>query len=466
MIPRGAIRGPLISDECFNYAEEEQPDQEPVSMNTPGESLMDILDDIYLGNVSTAHYASSEETFSDMFISSSGDCSDDTRSFAFSSQGSIALRSEKAPASSPSSSSSDSHHASMNMLLDRAFRSLICPRPMRTAAGIKLEKCSLGARLTDLAPSIFSPGYNEAVAARMALVPTLARFLTSFLQKSTSPSASEKKDRLIRQCLGMTSAESDQVVDPSRNEETKLKEVVQTHLWMTMTNGLRDSKPARRLKPLQPFSKPTLVKSDGSLGAEDFVHRGSASDPRSDIEMLGEGYDAHSEPICRKQGTDDGTQDADEDSEADGYEANLMEEYEDRLIGGFDHGNTDESKLLYDDPGDCSGRRRRPSDESSCQSPSMLEVQEMLPHPVPLTHLWAVTPAPSLSDVPNTPDANSDDRWSNLLDEAEPEVMCETGMMAGSNILTEYDGDVVDYEPDFEQWEFDEKQGFDNMLFD
>jgi hypothetical protein len=463
MIPRGALREPLNS-ECIHYADEAEPEQKSVRMKTPSESSMHMLHDIYLSNISTAHYASSEEMFSDMFNSPSVDSSNDTRSFAFSSQGSNAPSLEEAVQSSPSGSSSDSHDASMTMLLDSAFRNLICPRPMRTAPGIKPEKCSLEARLTDVAPSIFSPGYKEAIAARMTLVPAVARFLTSFLQKSRNPSASEKKNRLIGQYSGMTWAESHEVVDQSRNEETKLKEVVQTHLWMTMSNGLRDSKPARRLKPLQAFSSPALVKSDKSLGGEDVVHACAACDVSSDNEMLWEGYGTQSEPVCHERGTDDAIQDADEEDEADQYEANLIEEYEDRLIRGLDHCNTDESRLLYNDHDDRFPQRRRLSDENSRQSPSMLEVQETVPHPGRATHFWAVNPAPATSDVSDTPDANSDDRWSNLLNEAEPEVMCETGMIAGPSISTEDAGDV-DYEPDFEQWEFDEEQGLD-MLFD
>jgi hypothetical protein len=456
MIPRGALREPLISDECIDYADEEEPEQDSVSMKPPSESSMDMLHDIYLTNISTTHYASSEEIFSDIFNSPSVDSSNDTRSFAFSSQGSKAPRLEEAVQSSPSSSSSDSHDASMKMLLDSAFRNLICPRPMRTAPGIKLEKCSLGARLTDLAPSIFSPGYKEAIAARMSLVPTVARFLTSFLQKSRNPSASEKKDGLIGQYSAMTWGESHEVVDQSRNEETKLKEVVQTHLWMTMSNGLRDSKPARRLKPLQAFSSPALVKSDGSFGGEDVVHACGAPDVSSANEMLWEGCGTQSEPVCHERGIDEATQDADEEDEADQYEANLIEEYEDHLIRGLDHCNTDESRILYNDHDDrFQQQRRHLSDENSCQNISMLEVQEMIPHPGRATHSWVVNPAPATSDVSDTPDANSDDRWSNLLNEAEPEVMCETGMIAGPSISTEDAGDV-DYEPDFEQWEFDE----------
>jgi hypothetical protein len=462
MIPRCAMRGPLISDECINHAEKEQ---EPVSMNMPGESSTDMLDDTHIANISTAHSASSEEIFSDLFNNPSGDCSDDTQSLAFSSQGSKVLFSEDAPPSPPSSSSSEDHNASMNMLLDRAFRSSICPRPLQMAAGIKQEKCSLRARLIDIAPSIFSPGYNEAVAVRARLVPTVARFLTSFLQKSRSPSVSGKKDDLIRQCSGMTSAENDEVVDQSRNEETRLKEMVKTHLWMTMTNSLRDSKPARRLKPLQAFSKPTFGKSDGSLGTDDIVHGCGAIDQSSDNEMLGEGFGVRPEPIDHEALTTDGIQDVDDedDEEADEYEANLMEEYEDRLIRGFDHGETDEFELLHDDHEDCFERSRRPSDYSALQSPSsMLEGSGILHLPDPFSHSWAVTPAQAPSDVPATPELNSDDRWSNLLDE---EAMCEIAMIAEPDISTEYDSHV-DHEPDFEQWEFDEEQGFDNMLFD
>jgi hypothetical protein len=461
VILRCGMRVPLIFDEHCVNAEE----QVAACKDLPDESSMEILDDTNIVNLSTSHFASSEEIFLDLFNSPSGDLSDDTRSLAFSSQGSSVLCAEDTPPSTASGSLLDAQIPSINALLDGAFRNLICARPVRMMPGIRLETSSLGARLTDLVPSIFSPGYNEAVAARAALVPTVARFLTSFLQKSRSPSINVKKAELIRQFSGIKSADNDEEADQSQNEETRLKEVVKTHLWMTMTNGLRDSEPARRLKPLQAFSRPTLVNSHGLPRVKNSVHGCGAFGRSSDDEMLEEGYGNSSQHICHKSVNDDGIQDMDEDDEAEGYEADLIEEYEDGLMSGFEHGKTDELELLFNDNDD-RFKRRCPS---TFQSPSsMLELQGILPHSDPLTQTWAGTPAPTSSDIPNTPEINSDDKWSNLLDEAFPterEDIEETEMIAQPSFLTEYYGDV-DYEPDFEKWEFDDEQGIDDMLFE
>ena len=109
-------------------------------------------------------------------------------------------------------------------LTDTAFRTMLCARPTRTF-GVKPVAGNSVTPLSDIVPSVFATGYAQAVSERAPLIPAIAKFLASFL--STTEGAT------------------------SEDDSEKVKATLQGHLWMTMTNGLRDPEVAKRLKPLR-----------------------------------------------------------------------------------------------------------------------------------------------------------------------------------------------------------------------
>lgn len=126
-------------------------------------------------------------------------------------------------------------------LADIAIRSLICPRPMRSpAASLSCEENSLF-NLANLAPAVFIPGHREAVQSRAELIPTIAKSLCQFLQHS-EPKAHFAHNARESKASGIEhSAEA---------HSLEQKDNIKQHLWMTLTNGVKNVDLARKLKPL------------------------------------------------------------------------------------------------------------------------------------------------------------------------------------------------------------------------
>ena len=74
------------------------------------------------------------------------------------------------------------------LLLDSGFRSILCDRPYRTMAGIKINASEGRISLADLAPSIFSPGYHFVRISDAALYLHLSNegFTAGYLRPDTS----------------------------------------------------------------------------------------------------------------------------------------------------------------------------------------------------------------------------------------------------------------------------------------
>lgn len=425
--------------------------------------------------ISSAPTRVSSDTSADLFSSAFGDDSDETQSIVFSSQGSAFVQSQDESREAGLGKSSSSCFLSMNALIDGAFRSMICPKPIRTAPGIKMERSNLERGLVDIAPSTFSPGYRKAVAARGPLVPTIARFLTSFLQKAKCFRVTTKKDELIQQYPKVRFTENLQT-DQTGDEGAKLKEVVKMHLWMTMTNALRDPQPARRLKPLQHFRKSVVVDSNEALDIEQAELECSGSDRESDHLMLEEDYDALFEPSYHDSSYDYGMLDnLDEEDEAgnfEEYEPNLFEEYEEWLRSACEHENTGSNELLFGN-NCCYFESELISQETSTGLLSpMLQPQEkfleqgqaVLASDTALPAHSSTFPVLSLGDLDATGDGGGDGDWTDLLDEADPGA---SGDVAADRSLARPTASLHDEdEPSFEQWEFDREQGYDGMLFD
>ncbi|KAF7506188.1 hypothetical protein GJ744_012168 [Endocarpon pusillum] len=437
-----------------------------------------LLDDFDANNlmIPFAPNQVNSDTSADLFSSAFGDDSDETQSIVFSGQGSASVQSQDESCEVGLGESSSSCFLSMNALIDAAFRSIICPKPIRTAPGIKMERSNLERGLADIAPSTFSPGYRKAVAARGPLVPTIARFLTSFLQKAKYFRVITKKEELIQQFPKVRSTENLQT-DQTGDEGAKLKEVVKMHLWMTMTNALRDPQPARRLKPLQHVRKSVVGDSNESLDIEQAELECSGFDGESDHQMLEEDYNALSEPINHDATYGyDMLENLDEEDEAadnsEEYEPDLFEEYEEWLRSACEHENAGSTGLLFDN-NSCYSESEFISQEPSTGLLSpMLPSQEkfleqgpaeLASDTAPPTHP-RIFPVLSLGDLDATSDDGGGGDWTDLLAEADPG---ESGDVAAARSLARPTASLHDeYEPSFEQWEFDREQGYDGMLFD
>lgn len=126
-------------------------------------------------------------------------------------------------------------------LADIAIRSLICPRPTKQPAAISSGETNHLFNLASLAPAVFVPGYRNAVQSRAKFIPTIARLLCQFLQYSGP--------RL--RCAPTGSGSKDSVIEPwASGEGLVQKKELKQHLWMTLTNGVKNVELARKLKPL------------------------------------------------------------------------------------------------------------------------------------------------------------------------------------------------------------------------
>jgi hypothetical protein len=419
--------------------------------------------------LTTPGHFSSKETFADLFGSLSDRDCDDVDSIVFSSQGSTFLQSQKyIPPEAASGHASSAQIQMMTMLVDGALRNLICPKPIGTAPGMKTDTSTMQTRLTDLAPSTFSPGYAEAVAARAPLVPTIARFLTSFLQRARNSTVTTKKDELVRHSSDMQLTENVEESAQEQDEEGTLKEVLKSQIWMTMTNGLRDPEPARRLKPLDHFARPDSTDPNCLHDTENTTDGCHPFGKARDDIMLEEDQLTRPGPSCQ-EGDDDDLLDFYEDDEADDYDYDLFEAYEAGLRNYCDLETAGKLMLGDEDHDQCVDRRLATHDRvDGLLSSPMLEQGGIFPQPKPLGQTFS-TSSSSMLDFPSTtpprgairPHAiGSNGNWCDLLEE-EP----STGDINSKELSQPSNLIDVDWELDFDQWEFDVERGSDEMLF-
>lgn len=467
VVLRDGTQGSIISDERGVHVQ-----QLAVSQRLFSEIDMDSPADSFPATSSSTSHAGSGEMFADLFSSAPGACSDDTESFGFSSQGShLPLCQDTCPVVASALLSSVDLQ-SMNALVDRALRSLICAKPIRTAPGLRTETSTLKARLTDIAPSTFIPGYTKAVAVRGPLVPIVARFLASFLHRSKSPLVNAKKEALVQQSSKLQHAENSEWASQSQDEEMKLKRSVKTHLWMTVTNKLRDPEAARRLKPLQPIAKSDTAQSDDMLNIERTTIRESSDlEELSEFEMLPEDPSACSWLMCHNAADEDEMLGVDDDDETEDYESDLFEAYEERLRECLENENGSALEPVPADDADPIEQSSAPS-EATCDlispMPGMphkflregLAEQQIGTLPAPILEASsAATPA----DASATADIGRDVDWRSLLDEGSTTQLPDTKVNRAAFEPNSLPEDA--WEPDFEQWEFDVEQGSDEMLF-
>lgn len=415
-------------------------------------------------------HVTSEAAFIDLFDSTAGDDSEEIEDPIFSSQGSTLFQSQDSFSDADPPSASPIPSSSVAALIDGAFRNLICAKPIRIAPGIRTESSGLRTRLADISPSTFSPGYSEGVAARGPVVPIIARFLTSFLQRARSSSLKMQRSELVQQFSNMQCAENLVLED----EESKLKEVIKTHLWMTMTLGLRDPEAARRLKPLQTIYKLDAVPSDGLIDVEGVPEErdGHVNTPHYDL--LEDDHGAWSGPLRCEAGEYDASLDIDEDGEGEEYDYDLFEAYEERLRRQFNLANTGDHWSMFTKHTPTFESDPAPLVPANGLPPSpMLEEQGpsetvLATPPVHILDPSPLTTSPKDDVLTPTRIGSDDTAWSNLLDEIDVAVSADAREF--EPILQPSPPPLLDdddWEPDFEQWEFDVEQGgaSDEMLF-
>ena len=186
---------------------------------------------------------------------------DKSDNVVYSSQGSTLSRGPWSSATLISEQSSSPDPSLLTSLTDMALRTLICETPMRPNTNISLKCSTLDGRLSDVLPTMFIPGYERAIASRAPLIPVVARSLTSFLQRSRARDVDIRHPISLQQLNGDTET----IVDA----RASLHEALQGHLWISLTNSLRNTEPARRLKPLRFSVEARNDHSDDLFALED-----------------------------------------------------------------------------------------------------------------------------------------------------------------------------------------------------
>jgi hypothetical protein len=211
-------------------------------------------------------------------------------------------------------------------LIDAAFRTFIHPQPTRLSAGIKFSATSFGSNpsgqdnltltaLSDLAPSIFTPGYAQGVVERAPLVPSIAKSLATFLRYRSRSEADKGASAEPRGRSEDGEGEGEEEVQGDVNA------ILRGHLWMTMTNGLRVSRSANARR-LQPLAMPCAWR-EHSRDEDDLILT-----REEDVEML----DGHFGP--RQKLPSRGYEQAEEDI-LEGLDGELVCGEEDSFEGGL-----------------------------------------------------------------------------------------------------------------------------------
>lgn len=124
-------------------------------------------------------------------------------------------------------------------IVDAAFRYTICDKPNKLRAGTKIHGNTMKNKLQSIYPTVWSPGYAQAVATRAALVPTLASSFSKFVSNARTDECKTKFGK------------------PGGGQ--KAVETISTFLLETTQRGLHDPKAACKLKPLRRSSEKSIA---------------------------------------------------------------------------------------------------------------------------------------------------------------------------------------------------------------
>ncbi|KAF2235116.1 hypothetical protein EV356DRAFT_514490 [Viridothelium virens] len=159
-------------------------------------------------------------------------------------------------------------------LIDAAVRMTICKKPIKLARGIKTTAENFPSRLSDIAPTIFSPGYLSALAERAIFIPTISRALTTRI--STNATSASLQAKLARLGVGDPGnglgPELRGAASVDHNEAATDKALhnaaVKTRIWRMAQGTLRSPAAERRLKPIR---TPDLQIDSSSVGKDDIL---------------------------------------------------------------------------------------------------------------------------------------------------------------------------------------------------
>ncbi len=135
-------------------------------------------------------------------------------------------------------------------IVDAAFRFAICDKPNKLHTGIKIHGNTMKNKLQTINPTVWSPGYAQAVATRAALVPTLACSFSKFVSNVRTVESETKSDKI--------------------SGGQKTVETISELLLETTQRGLHDPKAACKLKPLRRKSV-TITTFDSTFDDCEFL---------------------------------------------------------------------------------------------------------------------------------------------------------------------------------------------------
>ncbi|KAI9773794.1 MAG: hypothetical protein M1840_006019 [Geoglossum simile] len=189
----------------------------------------------------------------------------------------------------------------MILLVDVALRNLVTKKPLRTPPGVVLAGATPEFRLSEVVPSLWSPGYLTAISKR-------SRFLTVISQTISLPMYNYARSTSLKVKLERLSSlppspllyspptpAPEKSHPPSQDHSTSsaIYNVVQARLWRMMQQSLYDPGAARRLKPMKLVSGHegnSLRRPDGVILEEDDITSclesllGSAPDTLSEFD--------------------------------------------------------------------------------------------------------------------------------------------------------------------------------------
>lgn len=156
----------------------------------------------------------------------------------------------------PTGSCLDSFPSS-RALVDAVFRLSITDKPGRIGASVTVNDVEPLTRLADFAPSVFTPGYAQAMADNASYFEVIAGAVTSGLLVAEAPDLRQKKSELLERGR-RTNTHAVRVDDKSL-----VREAVKASTWRAFAYCLRDPGSSRRLKPLERTAS-DLYESNGN----------------------------------------------------------------------------------------------------------------------------------------------------------------------------------------------------------
>ncbi|KAL1968810.1 hypothetical protein VTN77DRAFT_1171 [Rasamsonia byssochlamydoides] len=135
----------------------------------------------------------------------------------------------------------------LHRLLDCAIRNWISSNPSKVAHGIEQLNPRGALKLSDIAPSVFSPGYHDSIRQRAGFIPVVAKSIASIVNKSASEDIRQKVSSL------KSHFEENYEGTPTHSppsEALDLRSMVKCLLWTSLQKGVYDPKAARKLSPI------------------------------------------------------------------------------------------------------------------------------------------------------------------------------------------------------------------------